>query len=152
MKPWAKIQQGAEGVEFALVLPVLLLLIFGIVQFGWLFNNYLTLATAANAGARVLAAERGYTTPYSDAKSAIQASSPLLKNTMTITMKVGGTTCNSDTTCATALGTSTQPPAAGTQASVALGYTFTPLFQGSVYGLKSMMPSSLTATMSENVQ
>ena len=38
--------------EFALVLPILALLLFGIVQFGLVFNNYLTLTDAVRSGAR----------------------------------------------------------------------------------------------------
>jgi Flp pilus assembly protein TadG len=38
--------------EFALVLPVLALLLFAIIQFGIVFNNYLTVTDAARAGAR----------------------------------------------------------------------------------------------------
>ncbi len=39
-------------VEFALVLPVLLLLILGVIQFGLAFNNYLAVTDAVRAGAR----------------------------------------------------------------------------------------------------
>ena len=35
-----KNQRGGAAVEFALVLPILLALLFGTVQFGWLMNNY----------------------------------------------------------------------------------------------------------------
>ncbi|HET9323010.1 MAG TPA: TadE/TadG family type IV pilus assembly protein [Gaiellaceae bacterium] len=38
--------------EFALVLPLLALLLFGIIQFGITFNNYITLTDAVRAGAR----------------------------------------------------------------------------------------------------
>ncbi len=44
--------------EFALVLPVLLVVLFGIVQFGIAFNNYVTLTDAVRAGARVAAVSR----------------------------------------------------------------------------------------------
>jgi Flp pilus assembly protein TadG len=145
-------QSGAAVVEFALVLPVLFLVLFGAVQFGWLMNNYLLLTDAASVGAHLLAAERGYATPYSDTEAAVLAATSTLKNTLTITIKVGGTTCTSDTLCASAMGTQTQPPATGTQASVSLSYAFTPPYKGALYSLKSMMPSSLTATMTELVQ
>ena len=49
-------------VEFALVLPVLMLLIVGIVKLGIVFNNYLTLNDAVRAGARQLAIGRGQAT------------------------------------------------------------------------------------------
>ncbi len=45
-------------VEFVLVAPILLLLVFGIVQFGVLFNNYVTLTDAVRAGARQAAVSR----------------------------------------------------------------------------------------------
>lgn len=145
-------EDGAAVVEFALVLPVLFLVIFGAVQLGWLINNYLLLTDAASVGAHLLASERGYATPYSDTEQAILSATSTLKNTLTITLSVGGTTCTSDTACASALGTQTQPPAAGTQASVSFSYAFSAPFKGALYSLKSMMPSSLSATMSELVQ
>ena len=39
-------------VEFALVLPIILLLLFGVIQFGIAFNHYLALTDAVRAGAR----------------------------------------------------------------------------------------------------
>ena len=38
--------------EFALVLPILVLLLFGVIQFGIVFNNYITVTDAVRAGAR----------------------------------------------------------------------------------------------------
>jgi Flp pilus assembly protein TadG len=49
---WAS-ERGAEVIEFALVLPLLLLIIFGLVDFGFLFQRYLVLTNAAMEGARV---------------------------------------------------------------------------------------------------
>ena len=46
-------------VEMALVLPVLLLVITGILIFGLAFNNYLLLTEATSVGARTLAISRG---------------------------------------------------------------------------------------------
>ena len=46
-------------VEFALVLPVLLLVLLAILRFGLLFENYLTLTDAVRSGARTLAIGRG---------------------------------------------------------------------------------------------
>ena len=43
---------GQSVVEFALVLPVLALMLFGIIQFGIVFNNYIDLTDAVRAGAR----------------------------------------------------------------------------------------------------
>lgn len=39
-------------VEFTLILPILILLIFGMIEFGWVFNAQLTLNSAAREGAR----------------------------------------------------------------------------------------------------
>lgn len=43
---------GQELVEYALVLPLLLLITFGIIEFGLLFFQYSTIANAAREGAR----------------------------------------------------------------------------------------------------
>ena len=50
-------------VEFALVLPVLLLILTGILQFGLLFNKYITLTDAVRAGARAASVDRGLSDP-----------------------------------------------------------------------------------------
>jgi Flp pilus assembly protein TadG len=49
---------GQAIVEFAFVLPLLLGLLLGIVQFGMVFNNYITLTDAARVGARKAAVSR----------------------------------------------------------------------------------------------
>lgn len=49
---WAS-ECGAEVIEFAIVLPLLLLIIFGMVDFGFLFQRYVVLTNAAMEGARV---------------------------------------------------------------------------------------------------
>ncbi len=44
--------------EFALVLPILAMLLFGVIQFGIVFNNYLQLTDAVRAGSRQGAVSR----------------------------------------------------------------------------------------------
>ena len=48
-------ERGAAAVEFALLLPVLLILVLGIVEFGRAFQVQATLAAAAREGVRVMA-------------------------------------------------------------------------------------------------
>jgi Flp pilus assembly protein TadG len=47
--------RGAAAVEFALVLPLLVILIFGIIDFGRMLNAKITLTEAAREGARAAA-------------------------------------------------------------------------------------------------
>jgi Flp pilus assembly protein TadG len=51
-------EEGQGIVEFAFVLPLLLALVLGIVQFGIAFNNYLTITDATRVGARKAAVSR----------------------------------------------------------------------------------------------
>jgi hypothetical protein len=55
MTPWKRVQseRGAELIEFALVFPLLLLLLLGMVDFGFLFQRYEVLTNAAREGARI---------------------------------------------------------------------------------------------------
>jgi Flp pilus assembly protein TadG len=48
-------ERGAELIEFAIVTPLLLLLVFGITDFGLMFQRYEVLTNAAREGARVAA-------------------------------------------------------------------------------------------------
>lgn len=57
----ARNEKGAELIEFALVLPLLLLLVLGIVDFGFLFQRLEVVTNAAREGARI-AVLPGYTT------------------------------------------------------------------------------------------
>jgi Flp pilus assembly protein TadG len=45
-------ESGSDIVEFAVLLPVFALLLFGIVQYGLLFAAYITIRNASAAGAR----------------------------------------------------------------------------------------------------
>ena len=53
-------ERGAELIELALVLPILLLVFAGIVDFGLIFQRFLTISNAAREGARI-AVLPGYT-------------------------------------------------------------------------------------------
>ena len=48
----AERESGAAMVEMAIVLPLLLLLVFGIIEFGRLYNSQVTLTHAAREGIR----------------------------------------------------------------------------------------------------
>lgn len=49
--------RGAVAVEAALITPLLMLLLFGIVEFGLLFKDYLAVTSASRAGVRIASAE-----------------------------------------------------------------------------------------------
>jgi Flp pilus assembly protein TadG len=53
-----KREDGQAMTELALVLPIFVVLLLAIVQFGIAFNNYLTLTDATRAGARKAAVSR----------------------------------------------------------------------------------------------
>jgi Flp pilus assembly protein TadG len=46
-------EKGAELIEFALVFPLLLLVVLGIIDFGFLFQKYEVVTNAAREGARI---------------------------------------------------------------------------------------------------
>jgi Flp pilus assembly protein TadG len=65
--------EGQAMVEFAIVAPILLVLVFGIIQFGILFNNYLTLTDAVRAGARQAAVSRIVADPVGAAEARVRS-------------------------------------------------------------------------------
>ena len=68
-------QKGQTMTEFALVLPILALLLFAVIQCGIAFNNYLTVTDAARAAARKGAVSMyGGGSPASAASAAARAS------------------------------------------------------------------------------
>lgn len=109
---------GAAGVEFALVVPLLLLVLLGTFVFGITLNNYIMVTNAAQTGTFQLTVSRGGSTPYTDTVNAITSSAPgLIKEQLTISLTVNGTACSSDGGCQTAL-----TSASGKDASVEVSY------------------------------
>ena len=56
MRPTPDGERGATLLEFALVAPILLFLVFGAFEFGMLFKDYLTVSNTTRTGARVASA------------------------------------------------------------------------------------------------
>jgi hypothetical protein len=66
--------------EFALVLPMLALLLFGVIQFGIVFNNYITLTDAVRAGARKGAVGRHLNDPEGAVVAQVRTAATDLKS------------------------------------------------------------------------
>jgi Flp pilus assembly protein TadG len=99
---------GAAAVEFALVLPALLVIILGILQFGLTLNNYLELTDAVRDADRNFSISRSVATPFSSTKTELDASAANLNSTTLNTgfhVFVNGVECTSDSGCVTALST-----------------------------------------------
>jgi Flp pilus assembly protein TadG len=60
-------ERGQALVEFVLVVPLLLFVLFAIVNFGLMLNQYITVSDAARSGARQLALEQGNNDPCDQA-------------------------------------------------------------------------------------
>jgi len=63
-------RRAATIVEFAVVLPLLLTILFGIIEYGWVFMVKQTLQTAAREGCRI-AILQTTTTPYTNVLSRV---------------------------------------------------------------------------------
>ncbi|WP_052206891.1 TadE/TadG family type IV pilus assembly protein [Sinomonas humi] len=107
-------ERGAAAVEFALVVPILIALVFGIIEFSHLYNAQIELTNAARVAARTMAVDTG-TNPIADGTAAANAMSPGYSISVTY----------SPSTCA-----------AGSQVK-ATATAQIPLLTGSWFGLKS---------------
>ncbi|MBM4608636.1 pilus assembly protein [Rhodococcus hoagii] len=70
-------ESGAAAVEFALVVPILLLLVLGIIEFGRAYNIQNSLSAAAREGVRVMAISKSPTAAKAAAKQ-LECSIPRL--------------------------------------------------------------------------
>src|SRR3954447_11459066 len=68
-------EEGAALVEFALILPVLVLLLFGLIDFGFIYNDYLQVRQGVRDGARQGAVANFGTTPTCNNSTFLPASS-----------------------------------------------------------------------------
>jgi len=98
-------ETGQSLIEFALCLPMLMLIVTGLLSFGLTLNNYILLTNATAVGARQLAISRGQTVdPCALVVSAVNTAAPLLTTTKYVFTFVlngasySGTTCSSSST------------------------------------------------------
>jgi Flp pilus assembly protein TadG len=127
-------EKGAELIEFALVFPLLLLVVFGIMDFGLLFQRYEAVTNAAREGARI-AVLPGYAQADVQARvtqylaAAGLTATPTVAYTAPQAVNIGGA-------CVTVTG-------------VTVGYPHTYLFIGNIIGLfggSGFTTRTLTAT------
>lgn len=147
----ARNEKGQAIIEFALVMPLLLTLVFGVIVFGIALNNYLVLTNATSISAQLLAVSRGQTTdPCNTAVQAFYSAAPNLTRTGLSFSYVlngssyAGTSCSSGSTTTGAAGNLV----AGQSAQLAVTYPCNLKFIG-------FSPSSgctLTAQVSEVIQ
>lgn len=142
-------EEGQALIEFALTLPVLLLIVTGILSFGVTLNNMLALTNAASAGARQFAYMRGQGgDACAVSVTTITGAAPLLRNTGALTgigysFVVGGVTYNATSpTCPNAVLTQGQP------VKLTITYPCSLL----LYGSNAFPSCQLTAQTSELIQ
>jgi Flp pilus assembly protein TadG len=150
-RPCSVNEDGQAMVEMALVLPILLLVVTGILTFGLAFNNYVLLTEATSVGARALAISRGATTdPCATASSAVIAAAPLLTPAnLSFTFVLNGATYTG-TSCSS--GSSTTGAAANLVQGANAIVTVTYPCSLAVYGANYAPHCSLQAQMTELIQ
>ncbi len=146
---FARSEEGQALIEFALTLPVLLLIVTGILAFGIALNNVLGLTNATSTGARQFALMRGQGgDPCAVTVSAIAAAAPLLQNTgatsgIGYSILVSGATYSATSpSCPSAILTSGQP------VKVTTTYPCNLL----LYGVNAFPSCKLTAISAEVIQ
>jgi Flp pilus assembly protein TadG len=112
---WCRDDRGAAAVEFALVLPLLLLILFGIIEFGRAWSVKQTLTDAAREGARIAVVSERFNLTTAQLEDSVRRTvtraaetNALAVDKLVINPQVGG--------------------APGTAAHVALTYDYVPLF------------------------
>lgn len=132
-------QRGATAVEFALILPVLSLLLFSMIAFGTTLYNYEVLAGATSTGARQFAVSRGSATPIANTKAIVFASAPGMNSSkIALGFLVSGTPCTTEAACAAALQN-------GVPATLTLAYPCNLSVLGINFAPNCMLGASTTA-------
>jgi Flp pilus assembly protein TadG len=142
---------GQSLLEFALTLPVLLLVVTGITAFGIAFNNYMALTEAVSVGARQLTVSRGQTLdPCKTFSDAVYAAAPLLKQSnLTFAISLNGTSYTGTNCSGTVSSGAPSNMILGTNVVMTVTYPV----GLSLYGLKLLPTGSLlTAKTTEVMQ
>jgi Flp pilus assembly protein TadG len=142
-------EDGQALVEFAVVLPLLLILVTGIMQFGLLFSRYITLTDAVRGGAQTLALGRGLSDPCDPAVlQTLQSASAigLTSGQVTASFPSGSDHCGTGTYTYNSSGNTNGSEVQGDQATV----TATQPFTLGVFGLGLQL--NLSASASDAVE
>ena len=125
-------QDGVVAVEFAIIAPIVLLILVGVIQFGIVYSQYQVLQGAAREGARCASVQAAGRSTC-EVTTAVQnaALSYDLTNTPVVTVDGGGTACTDDT--------------AGRNVTVAWEQTFE---MGAIPRMVPGIPDTIDATIS----
>ena len=98
----ARTADGAVAVEFALVMPILFLIVFGIIEFGYMLNRDMIVGNASRDGARVASLNGTYSEIRSTITTQLSANGiPTTSPSTTITIdckKADNTPCYATST------------------------------------------------------
>ena len=85
-------RRGQSMIEFAMVVPLLLAMLTGMVSFAFIMHNYLVLTNGVNLGAQLIATSRGQTTdPCAAASAAVENAAPsLAAANLSFTFRING--------------------------------------------------------------
>jgi Flp pilus assembly protein TadG len=150
----ARREDGQALVEFALVMPFLLLLVMAIIQFGIMLSDYSSLVNAARAGARQLALGRGLSNPCDPAvKAAVAATAgqfAVPSGDVTPSFPSTKDYCGTSSSCSYVYATSCNTSGneeQGDDAEVTITYHYTL----SVFGL-GVLPINMTTSSTDAVE
>ena len=151
-------EEGQALVETALILPIVLIIVFGILVFGIFTMQIMSLAQGVNNAGNVLSVSAGQTTdPCSLAATSVQQAAPLLTSgnlsySVTMTPSGGSAQTYSVSSCSSSSTTTgaAQYLSSGGTVQVSATYTNCSL---KFYG-KNFLPNgcSITSTITEAVQ
>lgn len=88
-------ERGAAAVEFALILPILILLVLGLIEFSRVYNIQISLSNAAREGARTMAVQNSLPIARSAAIAAAPSISPAVSDAQ---IAISPTTCTAGAT------------------------------------------------------
>ena len=89
-------RKGQSLVEFAIMLPLLMLLLVGIIQFGIIIAHYLTLNHAAVVGARTASVALAANAESEGEAAALKAVSTFIKNAGDLTVSITNITVDTE--------------------------------------------------------
>lgn len=137
--------RGAAAVEFALIVPILVLLVFAVIAFGYMLSFRQAMSQAAAEGARAAAVKPAGTSNAERTTAALAAINDAL-STYDVSCSAGGSLSHgggASGTCAVVIGACSSGPAGAECARVTLEYPYSdnPLIPG--LGVNAILPDNL---------